>query len=122
MLIGQLDQPQPHGGDVPVQVVQRGLQVGQPGRGQPFGLGLELVTGRGQPRRFGSQRGQVRGDDEIGSFQPRRQVGDADVGGTEPRPDSLRPFPGRRRFGVGGLLLLTRHALAGELTQLRMVK
>ena len=52
-VIGQLDQPLVRGGDVPVQVVQGRLRIGQPGRRQPFGFGLELITGRGEPSGLG---------------------------------------------------------------------
>ena len=122
MLIGQLDQPQPGPGDFPVEGVQGRLQVRQPDRGQAFRFGQQVLARRGQPPGSGLQGRQVDGDREVGVFEPSRQVGHADVGRTQPGPDRLGPVRGVSRVGNGGLFLFSRHTLAGELAQLRMIE
>ena len=107
-LIGQLDPPQPGFGDVLVQSVQGFLQVRDADRGQPFGLGLELLPGqlRAASRRLRSV-GRSAGTSKPASCRRLPSLGDALVRSAQPGPDRLGAVRGSGRFGVGGLFLIT---------------
>ena len=121
-LAGQLGQARVGVGDGPVEVVQRGLVIGAPQRGQFPGLDGQVAGGGAETGGLGLEGDQVGGDGEAHALQPGRQVGDLGVGDAEPRADGLGALRGLDRLGVGGLLLLAGHPVAAQLAQLGVVQ